>query len=68
MCPGGGWRARAGPGGSGDADFLHGPKKDAGEDGYVVCEINVSSTFAFPEMAVPTVAEAAVARVIEHKA
>ncbi len=38
-----------------DADFLYGP----GEDTYVLCEINASSTFAFPEHAMPTVAEAA---------
>lgn len=41
-----------------DADFLR------GEDGrYVLCEINVSSTFAFPEHAMPAVARAALARI-----
>jgi hypothetical protein len=46
-----------------DADFLR------GSDGRsVLCEINVSSTFAFPEHAMPTVAEAALARVREKKA
>ena len=41
-----------------DADFLR------GDDGrYVLCEINVSSTFAFPEHAMPAVARAAVARI-----
>jgi len=41
-----------------DADFLR------GDDGrYVLCEINVSSTFAFPEHAMPGVARAAVARI-----
>ena len=44
-----------------DADFLFGPKTDAGDDSYVLCEINVCSTFAFPEQAVETVARAAVA-------
>lgn len=39
-----------------DADFLRGA-----DDGYVLCEINVSSTFAFPEHAMPTVAQAALA-------
>src|SRR4029079_9636901 len=39
-----------------DADFLYGPKSDAGEDTYVLCEINASSTFAFPEHAMPGVA------------
>lgn len=41
-----------------DADFLR------GDDGrYVLCEINVSSTFAFPEHAMPAVARAALARI-----
>ena len=46
-----------------DADFLYGPKTSAGEDSYVLCEINVSSTFAFPEFAMPTVAQAAISRI-----
>lgn len=37
-----------------DADFLRGPDGD-----YVLCEINCSSTFAFPEHAYPAVAAAA---------
>jgi hypothetical protein len=40
-----------------------------GEDGrYVLCEINVSSTFAFPEHAMPAVAAAALERIREWKA
>jgi hypothetical protein len=31
-----------------DADFFYGPRTPTGEDTYVLCEINVSSTFAFP--------------------
>jgi uncharacterized protein DUF6815 len=46
-----------------DLDFLYGPKTAGGEDTYVLCEINVSSTFAFPELAMPGVARAAVARI-----
>jgi hypothetical protein len=46
-----------------DADFLYGPKTASGEDTYVLCEINASSTFAFPEHAMPSVAEAALARI-----
>jgi hypothetical protein len=42
-----------------DADFLYGPQNDAGADRYILCEINASSTFAFPEHAMPGVAEAA---------
>ena len=45
-----------------DADFLFGPKTDAGDDTYVLCEINASSTFAFPEHAMPAVAGAALDR------
>jgi hypothetical protein len=46
-----------------DADFLYGPKADSGEDTYVLCEINASSTFAFPEHAMPAVAQAALDRI-----
>ena len=42
-----------------DADFLLG--EEAGT--YVLCEINASSTFAFPEHAMPTVARAALGRI-----
>lgn len=49
-----------------DIDFLYGPKTAAGDDTYVLCEINASSTFAFPEHAMPTVAEAALARIGER--
>jgi hypothetical protein len=48
-----------------DADFLYGPKGASGGDTFVLCEINVSSTFAFPEFAMPTVAQAALARICE---
>ena len=34
-----------------DADFLYGPKDTAGEDTYVLCEINVSSVFPIPDQA-----------------
>jgi hypothetical protein len=46
-----------------DADFLYGPKTTSGDDAYVLCEINASSTFAFPEHAMPTVARAAIERI-----
>jgi hypothetical protein len=48
-----------------DADFLYGPQTSAGADTYVLCEINVSSTFAFPEFAMPGVAEATIERIRE---
>jgi len=41
-----------------DADFLFGAEPGA----YVLCEINVSSTFAFPEFAMPGVAAATLER------
>lgn len=41
-----------------DADFLFGDEQD-----YVLCEINCSSTFAFPEFAMPTVARATIERI-----
>jgi hypothetical protein len=34
-----------------DADFLYGPRTAAGEDTYVLCEINVSSVMPIPEQA-----------------
>ena len=49
-----------------DLDFLYGPKTADGGDTYVLCEINVSSTFAFPEVAMPGVARAAIERIQER--
>jgi hypothetical protein len=41
-----------------DADFLYGPKDAAGLDTHVLCEINVSSVYPFPDDAlVPMAAE-----------
>lgn len=42
-----------------DADFLFGPKTAAGEDTYVLCEINASAVWPFPPMAASAVATAA---------
>jgi hypothetical protein len=39
-----------------DADFLYGPRNAAGEDTYVLCEINVSSVFAIPDEAPAAIA------------
>ena len=39
-----------------DADFLYGPRTPAGEDTYVLCEINVSSVFAIPDQAPDAIA------------
>jgi hypothetical protein len=49
-----------------DLDFLYGPKDASGGDTYVLCEINVSSTFAFPEVAMPGVARATLERIRER--
>jgi len=47
-----------------DADFLYGPRTASGEDTYVLCEINVSSVFPFPEQAPPEIARCALARLL----
>jgi hypothetical protein len=46
-----------------DADFLLGPKTSAGEDTYVLCEVNVSSVFPIPDEAFGPLADATVARI-----
>jgi hypothetical protein len=45
-----------------DADFLYGPRTAAGEDTYVLCEINVSCVFAIPEEAPAAIARLALRR------
>ena len=40
-----------------DADFLYGPKDARGEDTHVLCEINVSSVYPFPDEALAPLAE-----------
>jgi hypothetical protein len=50
-----------------DADFLYGPRDAAGQDTYVLCEINVSSVFAFPEQAPLEIARLALARLHSNK-
>jgi hypothetical protein len=39
-----------------DADFLYGPRDASGADTYVLCEINVSCVFAFPDEAPSNIA------------
>lgn len=46
-----------------DADFLYGPKTRASEDTYVLCEINVSSVFPFPDQVPAKLAQAVAERV-----
>lgn len=52
-----------------DADFLYGPKDASGADSYVLCEINVSSVYPFPESAMTPLVErvSAIVRVKEPK-
>jgi len=40
-----------------DADFMYGPKDAAGEDTYVLCEINISSVYPFPDEALVPLAD-----------
>jgi hypothetical protein len=42
-----------------DADFILGEKDEAGDDTYVLCEINVSSVAPYPDSATPLLAQAA---------
>jgi len=51
-----------------DADFYYGPKDQFGNDTFVLCEINVSAVWPFPEQAVEKLARAAVTRVAEATA
>ena len=46
-----------------DSDFLYGPKDAAGLDTHVLCEINVSSVYPFPDDALVPLAAETLARV-----
>ena len=50
-----------------DADFLYGPRDAAGDDTYVLCEINVSSVFAIPDQAPAAIAQLTLERLNERK-
>src|SRR3984893_17829016 len=50
-----------------DADFLYGPRDASGQDTYVLCEINVSSVFPFPEQAPLEIARLAMRRLQSKK-
>jgi hypothetical protein len=50
-----------------DADFLYGPRTTSSEDTYVLCEINVSSVYPFPEQAPAEIARLARDRVLATK-
>jgi hypothetical protein len=51
-----------------DADFLYAPRTQSGEDTYVLCEINVSSVYPFPEQAPAEIARLTRERVLTAKA
>ena len=51
-----------------DADFLYGPRTAAGEDTYVLCEINVSSVMPIPEQAPAAIARLARERLVARGA
>ncbi|QUD88220.1 Cj0069 family protein [Phenylobacterium montanum] len=50
-----------------DADFLYGPKTAAGDDSFVLCEINVSCVVPYPLTAVDAIAGAAKALAAAHR-
>jgi hypothetical protein len=50
-----------------DADFLYGLRDGSGKDTYVLCEINVSSVFPFPEQAPSEIARLALARSLSNR-
>lgn len=45
-----------------DADFLYGPRTAAGEETYVLCEVNVSSVMPIPDQAPAEIARLALAK------
>ncbi|MDO8972414.1 Cj0069 family protein [Reyranella sp.] len=49
-----------------DADFLYGPRTAAGDDSYVLCEINVSCVFPIPDGAPADIARLSLARLISR--
>jgi hypothetical protein len=49
-----------------DADFLLGPKNAAGQDSYVLCEINASSVFPIPEEAPDAIAAGLLERLAQE--
>jgi hypothetical protein len=50
-----------------DADFLYGPKDTEGADTFVLCEINVSSVFPFPDDALGPLAAAMLAQLARSR-
>jgi hypothetical protein len=51
-----------------DADFLLGPKNAAGQDSYILCEINASSVFPIPDEAPDAIAATLLKRLARERA
>lgn len=50
-----------------DADFLFREQPQPGEPAHVLCEINVSSVFPFPNSALPALVSNTMARIENHR-
>jgi hypothetical protein len=50
-----------------DADFLYGPKTASGDGTYVLCEINVSAVYPFPEEATEPLVRTTRERLAAHQ-
>ncbi len=50
-----------------DADFLYGPRTTAGDDTFVLCEINVSSVIPIPDEAPAEIARLVRERLLSHR-
>lgn len=50
-----------------DADFLYGPRNATGADTYVLCEINVSSVYPFPESALAPLVACTLERIASRR-
>lgn len=51
-----------------DADFFRGPRTAGGEDSYVLCEINISAVYPFPDEALEPLAMETAARLRARRA
>lgn len=47
-----------------DADFLYGPKDAEGQDSWVLCEINISAVYPFPDEALAPLAQETLKRIV----
>lgn len=47
-----------------DADFLYGPRDAEGQDSWVLCEINISAVYPFPDEALAPLAQETLKRIV----